>query len=262
MKRLAHGHSHEWRASLGTFLIMVGNNWLIQASFDYVASKPEIKNIAVYHTNSNLVIKSLWKQCGKRSKMLFTSIFLLFPQCFLPYERTIAPFKAHYNCRLQIISFRTRLKFCRLRKELKSWKFRKLEILISYQSINYISQVKSYDKGERAELDLIAVSTKPLTHYQTTNFRLFQTERVCRRQFEIWQKWQKVIQRGRKHCGKRRNCSLRAISPFPTVFSKGLFPRGVKRCHCVSPHKDESFYTVCNIYWTKVKTLHFCFWSI
>ena len=26
---------------------------------------------------------------------------------------------------------------------------------------------------------------------------------------------------------------LRAISPFPTVFSKGLFPRGVKRCHCV-----------------------------
>ena len=22
------------------------------------------------------------------------------------------------------------------------------------------------------------------------------------------------------------------IAPFPTVFSKGLFPRGVKRCHC------------------------------
>ena len=38
---------------------------------------------------------------------------------------------------------------------------------------------------------------------------------------------------GRKHCGKRRNCSLRAISPFPTVFSKGSFPRGVKRRHCV-----------------------------
>ena len=36
-----------------------------------------------------------------------------------------------------------------------------------------------------------------------------------------------------ENCGKRRNCSLRAISPFPTVFSKGLFPRGVKRCHCV-----------------------------
>ena len=72
-----------------------------------------------------------------------------------------------------------------------------------------------------------------LTHYQTTNFRLFQTERVCRRQFQIWRKWQKVIQTGRKQCGKRRNCSLRAISPFSKVFSKGLFPRGIKRCHCV-----------------------------
>ena len=30
-----------------------------------------------------------------------------------------------------------------------------------------------------------SVSSNPLTHYQTTNFRLFQTERVCRRQFQI-----------------------------------------------------------------------------
>ena len=72
-----------------------------------------------------------------------------------------------------------------------------------------------------------------LTHNQTTNFLLFQTERVCRRQFQIWRKWKKFIQTGRKHCGKRRNCSLRAISPFPTVFSKGLFPRGIKWCHCM-----------------------------
>ena len=28
-------------------------------------------------------------------------------------------------------------------------------------------------------------ATYGLTHYQTTNFRLFQTERVCRRQFQI-----------------------------------------------------------------------------
>ena len=26
---------------------------------------------------------------------------------------------------------------------------------------------------------------------------------------------------------------VQAISPFPTVFSKGFFPRPVKRCHCV-----------------------------
>ena len=31
-----------------------------------------------------------------------------------------------------------------------------------------------------------------------------------------------VLQMGRKHCGKRKNCSLRAIYPFPVVFSKEL----------------------------------------
>ena len=49
--------------------------------------------------------------------------------------------------------------------------------------------------------------------------------------FEV--KLQKVIQTGRKHCGKRRNCLLQAIYPFPTLFSKGLFPRDIKRCRCV-----------------------------
>ena len=29
-----------------------------------------------------------------------------------------------------------------------------------------------------------------------------------------------VFQNGRKHCGKRRNCSLRGISPFPQCFHK------------------------------------------
>ena len=28
--------------------------------------------------------------------------------------------------------------------------------------------------------------------------------------------------KSRKHCGKRGSCFLRAISPFPTVFSKKL----------------------------------------
>ena len=37
---------------------------------------------------------------------------------------------------------------------------------------------------------------------------------------------------GGKHWEKE-NCLLRAVSPFPTVFSKGLFSRGIKRCHCV-----------------------------
>ena len=45
---------------------------------------------------------------------------------------------------------------------------------------------------------------KPLTISQTTNFRLFPTERVCR-QFQIQRKQQKILKKGRKHCGKRQN---------------------------------------------------------
>ena len=78
-----------------------------------------------------------------------------------------------------------------------------------------------------------------LTLSQTTNFRLSQTQRLCRRQFQLWWKWQQIFQKGRKRCGKRRNCSLRAISSFPAVFfdrlilqtrkNQGLFGKGLKR---------------------------------
>ena len=39
---------------------------------------------------------------------------------------------------------------------------------------------------------------------------------------------------------------VQAISPFPTMFSKGFFPKGVKRCHCVRMgevlHCDHGIY--------------------
>ena len=37
---------------------------------------------------------------------------------------------------------------------------------------------------------------------------------------KIWINGDTIIWLSRKHCEKRRNCSLRAISPFPTMFSK------------------------------------------
>ena len=146
-----------------------------------------------------------------------------------------------------------------------------------------------------SSLDSAYLNTRPkkvnfvlLTHYRTTNFRLFQTERVCRRQFQIWRKWQKVIQTsnfsfshsvfkrlvsmGRQKeslCGnggssvesvkiftkwsqfqiwwkwqievlktgrnnwKKEKLPLRAISPFPTVFSRDLYGRQVKTRYCL-----------------------------
>ena len=43
-----------------------------------------------------------------------------------------------------------------------------------------------------------------------------------------------------ENTGKKRNCSLRAISPFPTVFSKKLYSRQVKTRACVGKGSDAS----------------------
>ena len=84
-----------------------------------------------------------------------------------------------------------------------------------------------------------------LTLSDTTKYGLFQSERVPRRQFQIWWKWQKVLQTGRKHCGKRINCSLQAIYPFPSVFERlvlqtrknqGLFGKGLRKWNLMSNH--------------------------
>ena len=58
-----------------------------------------------------------------------------------------------------------------------------------------------------------------------TNFRLFQTKRVCRRHFQFRRKWQKAIQTGRKHCEKEKllitsNFSI-SHSVFKRVVSQG-----------------------------------------
>ena len=39
---------------------------------------------------------------------------------------------------------------------------------------------------------------------------------------KIWRNGDTITRLSRKRCGKRRNCSLRAISPFPTMFSKAV----------------------------------------
>ena len=37
----------------------------------------------------------------------------------------------------------------------------------------------------------------------------------------------------RKHSEEKEKLLVQAISPFPTMLSKGFFPGRVKRCHCV-----------------------------
>ena len=71
-----------------------------------------------------------------------------------------------------------------------------------------------------------------LTHYQTTNLDSSKLKEFADDNFKFDENG-KVIQTGRKQCGKRRNCSLRAISPFPAVFSKDLYCRHVKTRPCL-----------------------------
>ena len=57
-----------------------------------------------------------------------------------------------------------------------------------------------------------------LTLSQTTNFRHFQTERVCIQQFYVWLKWRKVLLKLRKHSVKEKLLNASNFS-----FSHGVF---------------------------------------
>ena len=56
--------------------------------------------------------------------------------------------------------------------------------------------------------------------FAKTNFRVFQTERVCRQQFQIWRKWQKVIQRVENTLGKAEIARYEQFLLFPQCFQK------------------------------------------
>ena len=76
-----------------------------------------------------------------------------------------------------------------------------------------------------------------LTHYQTTNFRLFQTERVCRRQFQNLTKMEESYPNRWKTLWEKEKLLITSNfsfshSVFKRLVSQGC-PRGVKRCHCV-----------------------------
>ena len=69
-----------------------------------------------------------------------------------------------------------------------------------------------------------------LTHYQTTILDSSKLKEVADDNFKFVENGRKLSKQVENTVGKH---SLRAISPFPTVFSKGLFPTGIKRCYCV-----------------------------
>ena len=75
-----------------------------------------------------------------------------------------------------------------------------------------------------------------LKEFADDNFRFYENGRKLSKRVENW--------------GKRRNARYQQFLLFPTVFSKGLFPTGVKKCHCVGMGKvlqDNSRNSVKNV---------------
>ena len=90
-----------------------------------------------------------------------------------------------------------------------------------------------------------------LTHYQTTNFRLFQTERICRRQYQFDENGRKLSKWVENTVGKGEIARYEQFLLFPQCFQKACFPGASKGV------------TVCE--WVKcsnTNTLEFFFFSI
>ena len=88
---------------------------------------------------------------------------------------------------------------------MKIWQKEKLLVTSNFSfSLNVFKRLlqQTHKNPGRFGKRLTEKILKHLTHYQTTNFRLFQTERVCRRQFQIWRKRKKVIQTVENTVGK------------------------------------------------------------
>ena len=182
--------------------------------------------------------KSLENTVGK-GEIARNEQFLLFPQCFLPVWRAVCYFHKIWNCRLGTVSVRKSLKFVvwervNISAEVRGENTPERKVA-STGDRTHNHQVMSPTRsllsqpGGAPELcdDLLKLFTK------RQNFRLVKIESICRRQSKFGWKIGICFGKGRKHCGKKRDCWLPAFSPFPTMFPKGFSYRVVKSGDCV-----------------------------
>ena len=67
-----------------------------------------------------------------------------------------------------------------------------------------------------------------LTHYQTTNFSFFQSERVCRQYFKFDKNGKKLSKRVENTVGKEEIARYEQFLLFPQCFQKACFPGASK----------------------------------
>ena len=77
-----------------------------------------------------------------------------------------------------------------------------------------------------------------------TNFRLLQTERVCRRQFQFDENGRKLPKREENNVGKEEIAHYEQFLLFPQCFQKDFFPgasKGVTVWEWVNPFPNDKF---------------------
>ena len=122
--------------------------------------------------------------------------FLLFPQCFLYFPNQISVFESHLFCQLQMLWIWTSPDFWK--SDTKTWvvsamqqspkksqyfKVKPPPILKFFLCAWFTQSPLSSAMHSISTWEGLCHSGIKLTLSQTTNFRLFQTERVCRQQF-------------------------------------------------------------------------------
>ena len=146
------------------------------------------------------------KKIVRKGEIACKKQFLFFSQCFLPYMLLICHFKCTSKCRLQFLSIWTSL------EEIAG-------VISSFSHNVFNSCLSLMHKNEY-------LWNKGLTHYQTTNFRFFQTERVCRRQFD--ENGSKLSKRVENIVGKGEIARYEQFLLFPLCFQKACFPGASK----------------------------------
>ena len=146
--------------------------------------------------------------------MLVTNIFSFSHNVFYPSQNKFQFFMSLLFCHLQMLSTWISLIFVSLGKELIC---RKLTNSIKFQP----KSDHANGEGWPRSILFAGALNHPLTLSHTTNFGRFQTGRVCRQQFQIWWKWQKVPQLGRKNTvGKGEIARYEQFLLFPQCFQK------------------------------------------
>ena len=212
-------NSNLWRTSTDEGLTIAGTNW-------FRGWTPSGDKSLLYHC-ANRTIYGVIDIFNEKKKVLQSSMSWF---CLFSYTVFNFLFECYWNTYLSNRKEDNSVYFLRLCTKYDTWFSKYGTAVIAAISSTNATKMKRWVIYKYTLKDF---TLYPLTLSQTTNFGLFQTQNVCRRQFQIWWKWQKVLEMGRKHCGKRRNCSLRAISPFPAVFSKDLYWEHVKRRACL-----------------------------